>query len=214
MKQGTGRKKGGLRPPVPAKVESLLVSGNEPAKTPSRIRKTGPAEITVKATRTIDELLADLCSLTGTVHNEVAIRIAGQVQMSLGQPKASNVDGSLIQAISTIAEIAPQNGIEAMLAAQMIATHEMALLCLSRVTLEGQTVEGAESNVLRATRLMRLHLEQIEAMQKLKGKAGQQKVTVEHVHVYQGGQAIVGAVSTGKTEPGGGVNERIRTNTP
>jgi hypothetical protein len=51
-----------------------------------------------------------------------------------------------------------------------------------------------------ATRLMRLHLDQIEAMQKLRGKAGQQKVTVEHVHVYQGGQAIVGAVAP--TAPG------------
>jgi len=41
-------------------------------------------------------------------------------------------------------------------------------------------------------------------MAKLKGKAGQQKVTVEHVHVYQGGQAIVGAVSATKTTEGGG----------
>jgi hypothetical protein len=37
-------------------------------------------------------------------------------------------------------------------------------------TLPGQTVEGTDLNVVRATRLMRLHLEQIEAMQKLKGK--------------------------------------------
>jgi hypothetical protein len=50
---------------------------------------------------------------------------------------------------------------------------------------------------------MRLHLEQIEAMQKLKGKAGQQK-TVEHVHVHEGGQAIVGPVSTTKGEGDGG----------
>jgi hypothetical protein len=51
----------------------------------------------------------------------------------------------------------------------------------------------------------------IEAMQKLKGKTGQQ--TVEHVHVYQGGQAIVGAVSQAKTEPGEGgqVNETAQT---
>jgi len=51
---------------------------------------------------------------------------------------------------------------------------------------------------------MRLFNEQLEAMQKLKGKAGQQKVTVEHVHVHEGGQAIVGAVSAGKVGRGGG----------
>jgi hypothetical protein len=38
--------------------------------------------------------------------------------------------------------------------------------------------------------------EQLEAMQKLKGRSGQQKVTVEHVHIHRGGQAIVGAVTT------------------
>jgi len=39
---------------------------------------------------------------------------------------------------------------------------------------------------------------QVEALQRYRGK-GQQKVTVEHVHVHAGGQAIVGAVT-----PGGG----------
>jgi hypothetical protein len=52
---------------------------------------------------------------------------------------------------------------------------------------------------------MRLHLEQIEAMQKLKGKAGQQRVTVKHVHVHEGGQAIVGAVSTSIGEEAGAI---------
>ena len=60
---------------------------------------------------------------------------------------------------------------------------------------------------------MRLHLEQIEAMQKLKGKAGQQKVTVEHVHVHEGGQAIVGTVSTSRGEGAGG-NSDAESNTP
>jgi hypothetical protein len=91
-----------------------------------------------------------------------------------------------------------------MLAVQMIATNDAALMFLRRATTEGLSLTGAEASVLGATRLLRLHLEQIEAMQKLKGKIGQQKVTVEYVHVYQGGQAIVGAVNPAKTEPGEG----------
>ena len=51
---------------------------------------------------------------------------------------------------------------------------------------------------------MRLFGEQLEAMQKLKGKSGQQKVTVEHVHVHDGGQAIVGTVTAGGTGRGVG----------
>jgi hypothetical protein len=39
---------------------------------------------------------------------------------------------------------------------------------------------------------------QVEALQRYRGK-GQQKVTVEHVHVRSGGQAIVGTI-----HPGGG----------
>ena len=46
---------------------------------------------------------------------------------------------------------------------------------------------------------------QIEALAKLK-RGGEQTVRVEHVHVYPGGQAIVGAVSNRKVE-GGGVDE-------
>jgi hypothetical protein len=75
---------------------------------------------------------------------------------------------------------------------------------MMRIFIPNQTFEGKDASLLRATRLMRLFNEQLEAMAKLKGKTGQQKVTVEHVHVNAGGQAIVGAVTAGKGNQGGG----------
>ncbi len=60
-------------------------------------------------------------------------------------------------------------------------------------------VDGVDRNALRAVRLMRLFTEQLEAMAKLKGKSGQQRVVVEHVHV-----AIVGTVI-----PAGGRGENL-----
>jgi hypothetical protein len=45
---------------------------------------------------------------------------------------------------------------------------------------------------------MHLFLEQLEAMAKLQGKSGQQRVVVEHVTVANGGQAIVGAITRGR----------------
>jgi hypothetical protein len=45
-------------------------------------------------------------------------------------------------------------------------------------------------------KLLRTYTAQLEALQRYRGK-GQQKVTVEHVHVHSGGQAIVGAVTGG-----------------
>jgi hypothetical protein len=67
-----------------------------------------------------------------------------------------------------------------------------------------QTEEGTETNANRAIRLMRLFIEQLEAMTKLKGKGGQQRVVVEHVTVAAGGQAIVGAVIPGGRGTTGG----------
>ena len=48
-----------------------------------------------------------------------------------------------------MAEMAPQNATEAMLAVQMIAANDAALLFLRRATADGQTVEGSDGNVLR-----------------------------------------------------------------
>jgi hypothetical protein len=45
-----------------------------------------------------------------------------------------------------------------------------------------------------AIKLLRTYTKQMEALQRYRGK-GQQKVTVEHVRVHSGGQAIVGTVS-------------------
>ena len=64
-------------------------------------------------------------------------------------------------------------------------------------------MEGADANVHRAVRLLRLFNEQLQALATLRGKTGQQKVTVEHVHVYEGGQAIVGSVDTPRGEENG-----------
>jgi transaldolase len=67
-------------------------------------------------------------------------------------------------------------------------------------TLEGSDmVSQQDSNGNLAVKLLRTFAAQTEALQRYRGK-GQQKVTVEHVHVHTGGQAIVGSVS----QSGGG----------
>lgn len=134
--------------------------------------------------------------ITGTKSKEAAERIIVQAATSCVWPKPTNETEHLIKGFTAIAEISPQNSLEAMLATQMIATNEAALMFMSRATAKDQTFEGCDANVMRATRLMRLYCEQLQALQKLRGKAGQQKVTVEHVHVNQGGQAIIGAVTS------------------
>lgn len=76
---------------------------------------------------------------------------------------------------------------------------------MKMVLIKEQPVDFVDQNVNRASKLMRTFTAQLEAMQRLRG-TNQQKMTVEHVHVHEGGQAIVGNVvrrEGGKHEDGG-----------
>ena len=61
----------------------------------------------------------------------------------------------------------------------------------------------------QANKLSRTSVMLLEALNRHRGK-GEQKVTVEHVHVHAGGQAVVGMIET----PGGGDRPEIRGSTP
>jgi hypothetical protein len=54
---------------------------------------------------------------------------------------------------------------------------------------------------------MRTYTAQMEALSRYRGKTSEQKVTVEHVHVHQGGQAIVGHVESHGRGVAGGAPE-------
>ena len=91
--------------------------------------------------------------------------------------------------------IGPADPIEAMLAAQMLASHNAAMECHRRAMLGEQTFEGRQAALGHAAKASRTFAALVEALNRHRGK-GQQKVTVEHVHVHSGGQAIVGQVSS------------------
>jgi hypothetical protein len=92
--------------------------------------------------------------------------------------------------------IAPRDEVEGMLAAQMVAAHHNAMECHRRSMLSNQTFEGRKENLNQANKLSRTYTLLLDALNRHRGK-GQQKVTVEHVHVHSGAQAIVGSVETG-----------------
>jgi hypothetical protein len=95
-----------------------------------------------------------------------------------------------------------------MLAAQMVATHNVMMECYRRAMLPDQTFDSWRENLNQANKLGRTYAAQVEALQRYRGK-GQQKVTVEHVHVHQGGQAIVGTVERGGGPGEGPENKEI-----
>ena len=107
-------------------------------------------------------------------------------------------------AIAVIDGTRPENEAAAMLASQMAVTHALAMDMLGRAR-RAELIVQADSAGSMAVKLLRTYTTQIEALAKLK-RGGEQTVRVEHVHVYPGGQAIVGAVSNRRAE-GGGVDE-------
>ena len=73
----------------------------------------------------------------------------------------------------------------------------------------GNSFDRRHGNLNSANKLSRTYSTLVEALNRHRGK-GQQKMTVEHVHVYEGGQAIVGNVES----PGGEGSHRNQRNNP
>jgi hypothetical protein len=95
--------------------------------------------------------------------------------------------------------IEPKDEVEAMLAAQMAAVH-MASMTFARRLAHVENLPQQDSAERAFNKLTRTFATQMEALKRYR-TSGQQKMTVEHVTVQAGGQAIVGNVSHG---PGGG----------
>ena len=99
----------------------------------------------------------------------------------------------IVRAVELFESIAPQNGPEAMLALQMLAANSAAMQCFSRAMIPNQFVAPFDTYLRNGAKLMAAFQHHMETLNKLRG-TGHQKVTVEHVNVASGGQAIVGSV--------------------
>ena len=135
---------------------------------------------------------------TGTESEELNRHLVSQVWASLSCPAGMTRSTQLEAgkaALAALEGIAPQDELEGQLAAQMVATHNAAMECLRSAMIEGQTIDGRDINLKHAVKFFALYCRQLETLDKHRGK-GQQKVTVEHVHVHDGAQAVVGTVET------------------
>ena len=111
------------------------------------------------------------------------------------------LDGQVSATLAGLVGICPRDELEGMMAAQLIAAHNAGMECYRRAMISEQSFEGRRENLSQANKLSRTWAILLEALNRHRGK-GQQKVTVEHVHVHASGQAVVGMVGTGT--PGGG----------
>jgi hypothetical protein len=101
--------------------------------------------------------------------------------------------------LSVLAGVAPRDRVEAMLAAQMAMVH-LTTMTFTRRLAHTETIQQQDSPQNALNKLMRTFTNQIETLKRYRSGA-QQTVKVEHVHVHEGGQAIVGNVETGRSAP-------------
>lgn len=116
-----------------------------------------------------------------------------------------------IAALVAIADCKPADPIEGMLLAQIVSANATGLELSRRAWIKDQSFEARTKFLALADRSARTVAALVEALNRHRGK-GQQKITVEHVHVHAGAQAIVGPV----THQGGNIarNEEQRLAKP
>jgi hypothetical protein len=133
-----------------------------------------------------------------------------RLKSALGTMSADFVDASLLQMqaaarspFGTVSEIhinaalamveaaAPKDEIEGALAVQMACTHTAAMAVLAKLDVAFATEQRVAAFGSAAARLMRTYAAQVEVLRRLR-TGGQQFVRVEHVHVNDGGQAVIG----------------------
>jgi hypothetical protein len=148
-----------------------------------------------------DPLLFDagLSEAFGTADRELAFDLLLQVSHTVPD---GDSESKLNRPLAALHGIQPANTLEGLLAVQMVGVHNLAMDFMGRALLKGQPIDIVDRNVNRATRLLRTFVAQMEAMNRLRGK-GAQTVVVKHVHVHEGGQAIVGTVTQNKLVEGG-----------
>jgi hypothetical protein len=170
---------------------------NEPSNSPARVAvQRPPSPVRVKIYRA-DGKLAPVHCPDG--EGKIWWR---RLKNALGTTSSDFVNASLFQIQSAcrspwgkISELtaAPKDEIEAALAVQMACTHTAAMAVLAKLDAAFATERRIAAFGSAAARLMRAYAPQVEVLRRLR-HGGQQVVRVEHVHVNDGGQAVIGNV--------------------
>lgn len=169
------------------------MSAKKPANTPTNVVADAP-----------DDRMGRLRSIGGSQSDHWNNTLANQALQTLwvNNSSAEDRDKQVSAVLVALMGIAPKDELEGMMAAQLVAAHNAAMECYRRAMIGEQSFEGRRENLTQANKLSRTYAALIEALNRHRGK-GQQKVTVEHVHVHAGGQAVVGMV-TSPGQTGGG----------
>jgi hypothetical protein len=143
------------------------------------------------STEAVPDTEAMLKAATGCSDESLGIALLVQATSSFTALTHAQHQEALQNGVAALIGVAPRDGVEGMLATQMIAAHSAAMDCQRRAHAEGLSIEAREQNLKYAAKFMTVFARQVEALAKHRGK-GQPELTVGNVNVNAGGQAIVG----------------------
>jgi hypothetical protein len=129
----------------------------------------------------------------GTASSDFVNASLHQLQAAAQFPGSGISETGINAALAMIEGFAPQNEVEAALAVQMACTHTATMSVLARLGPGGGPEDRAVRLASAAARLARAFTNQFEAYRRLR-YGGDQYVRVEHVHINEGAQAVIGNV--------------------
>jgi hypothetical protein len=142
----------------------------------------------------------------GTTSSDFVNASLFQIQAAARSPWGGVSELAINAALAIIEAAAPKDEIEAALAVQMACTHTTAMSILAKLDVTFATERRVASFGSAAARLMRAYATQVEVLRRLR-HGGHQYVRVEHVHINEGGQAVIANV---KARPDGESKDRTQ----
>ncbi len=151
-----------------------------------------------------DEYRSRIFEASGCVNQLVGMQSIIKAGEALTPSKASPKEIAKVANMTAqaVAEMEPRDEVEGQLISQLVVLHEQAMTWLGRA-LRVDRADFANTYLNGASKLLTRHHETLSSLLKYR-RGGEQRVHVEHVHVHNGGKAIVGNV-----ESGGGLNQKV-----
>lgn len=152
---------------------------------------TGNGDLKEKA----DLMIASLIASTGAKDTAFAVRLLSDCINAAGlcSKNSPNKDDEWVTfsnaVMNTLNDLSPQDAVEGMLLSKIISLHFQGMGYLQRAY-NAEMKDEIELYMNCAAKTMRLHNETLDTLMRYRRK-GEQKVTVQHVNVSSGGQAIV-----------------------
>jgi hypothetical protein len=136
-----------------------------------------------------EQLMANALGVTDRDAMDGILRQLVRASVSGGSPDEVNLSFM----ISMVKSIQPRDSVEAMLVAQMVSVHVMAMRCAHHLA-KAEDIAQHDSAARALGRLARTFPTQIEALNRYRSR-GEPAITVQNVSVADGGKAIVGNVT-------------------